>query len=478
MVWGIGLMKNKIKKIDKLLMKNFILFSVLIVIIFQITTMISKGIWSDYMIQIVGEYFASQIVNSDYKKIDTNRIEKIGGWVYILNDDFEVIYIKGKENNKNLFLTATDIAQLINGKYVENQKEIYASFQDFIGLDGERYICLVCIPANNVEITSTILNVSDVGIEFMGIVLITIFLFICGYWATIVILAKQIDSKITKPIYAITEALNRVRNGEYHTKLELKANNEFLYIKDSFNYMIRELDQLKIENKKEIDKRTRLLSDIGHDLKTPITIIQGYLGAIINGDIQDNQKKEAYLKLSLSNTIHLSELIELLLNYSKFDMEEYKINIQKIELTEFVREIVADYYQVIENSGMYINVEIPADSIYAEVDELEISRLIKNLLNNGIQHNEIGTSIYIGIRREETISLIIADNGKAISEELKASIFEPFVCGELSRNDTKRNGLGLAIVYKIVQKHHGTIKIIDLWEGYTKAFIIELPNKY
>ncbi|BCJ99133.1 HAMP domain-containing sensor histidine kinase [Anaerocolumna chitinilytica] len=466
--------KTKIKKTNILLIKNFIMFSILIIILFQISSMVAKSILEDYVIHNAGQYFAGGIAKTDYKKIDITKIEKIGGFLYILNDKLQVVYSKGTNAPKRESLTPEDISLLVNGEYEGKQGKLYASMASFQGDDGRTYVCLACIPADKVQITSTILNVSDVGSQFVGIMLFTVVLFLGGYWATVVLLARQINVKVTKPIYVITEALGRVREGEYNTRLELEADNEFIYIRDAFNYMIQELEYLKEENLKEAENRTRLLSDIGHDIKTPITVIQGYLTAILNGDIKEGAKREEYLKACFNNTMHLTELMQMLLDYTKFDRADYKLDIKRVEITELVRKIIIDYYQIMEEKALSIEINIPEEDIFAEVDEKEMRRAIVNLLNNAITHNEPGTEINVTILRNEYLSLVIADSGYPIPEILKQHIFEPFVCGEASRSDSSHNGLGLSIVNRIISMHHGNIRIEDNWRDYTKAFIIEL----
>lgn len=451
------------------------MFSVIIIVIYQVSSMVARSIWEDYVIHSVEQYFAEGIVSPNYEDIDISNIEKIGGFLYILDENFQVVYIKGNDPILLKQLTARDISLLVNGRYEGRTGKIYASMTNFIGSNGIEYVCLAGIPADKVQITFTILNVFDAGIEFLGIILLTLVLFFGGYWATVILLSKQINKKITKPIYSITDALSRVRAGEYNAHLELEAENEFIYIRDAFNYMIRELNHLKQENLMEIEYRTRLLSDIGHDIKTPITIIQGYLSAIVNGDVNDERKKIEYLGACLNNTKHLSELMQMLLDYTKFDRMDHELDLKLVEITEFIRKVIIDYYKIIFDRGCSIEIQIVDQEIYANIDETEIRRAIGNLINNAISHNELGTKIYVSLSISDKIRLVIADTGNEISANLKKDIFDPFVCGEKSRSDTSHNGLGLSIVYRIIQKHHGSIHIEENWEGYTKAFIIEIP---
>lgn len=451
------------------------MFSVIIIVIYQVASMVAGIIWEDYVIHIAGQYFAEGITISDYKSIDISKIEKINGFIYIVDEELNVIYVKGKDSIKLTKLSAIDMASLVNGTFESSNGKLYASMKSFIAMDGNDYACIAFIPAEKVQITSTILNVFDVGIEMLGIIFITVTLFFIGYWATVLLLSKQINNKITKPIYTITKALGRVRNGDYNARLELEADNEFVYIRDAFNYMIQELNHLKQENLKEIEYRTRLMSDIGHDIKTPITIIHGYLSAILNGDISDEQKKKEYLASCLNNSNHLTDLMQMLLDYSKFDRADYKLNLKEVEITEFVRKVIIDYYKMIVDNGLTIDINIPDEEIYAIIDEKEMRRALGNIINNGIIHNSPGTSIYVSILKEDNLRIGIADDGKEISDDLKLHIFEPFVCGEASRSDSNHNGLGLSIVRRIIQKHQGRIHIEDSWMGYTKAFIIEIP---
>jgi len=123
---------------------------------------------------------------------------------------------------------------------------------------------------------------------------------------------------------------------------------------------------------------------------------------------------------------------------------------------------------------MEINIEIPEKPIKRNLDRVEFSRAISNLIINAYRHNKIGSKVAIRLEENDWIKVIVADNGESIRDDLQEEIFNPFVCEDESRNSNGGNGLGLAITKKIIEKHGGKIYIDSNIDGYTKGFVIEL----
>ncbi len=463
----------KNKTLAKLLIKNFIIFSLIIIGVFWVATKSMNVVGYKYMESSIKDYFANYLIQENYMDIDTNKLEEINGWINILDTDFNNIYSKGKVGITKTKFTMEDIVLLLNGEYELNNETIYASIKFFQTNKGQNYIGLVCIPKKYISIKPTLINVPNTIKPFILIFSIGILVFSSGYISTVLLLSKRINNKITIPINLITSALNKVRQKKYNTRLEFEAENEFNNMKDSFNYMITELEKLFKEIEIEKQEKEQLIANISHDLKTPITIINGYIMAIVNGYVKEEEKIEDYYNIILKNSEKLTNLIEILLKYSKLSCKDFKLNLETVNLSEFVRLIVANNYKLCKDKGKVLLVDIPEENINIQIDKIEMERVLQNLINNAIQHNPEGTEIFITIEQNDSIYIIIADNGVTFDNILVDTIFKPFVCGDISRNNGERSGLGLSIVSKIVEKHNGTISIKTNWQKYSKAFIIK-----
>lgn len=230
------------------------------------------------------------------------------------------------------------------------------------------------------------------------------------------------------------------------------------------------------ETNRQLNERNVLYANIAHDLKTPMTLILGFSQALKEGKIKDADKEDA-VETIYTKTKKANELLDLLFQYTKLSTEEYQMHLKKMDICRLVRESVAMNYEIFEEKQMKIEVNIPKVPIIREVDHLEFSRVINNLLVNAYRHNKNGSRVLVSIiETGQKIRIVVADDGAAIDPELKARIFEPFICADESRNSKDGSGLGLAIAEKIVEKHHGRLYVDDGIRGYTKGFVIEFQG--
>jgi signal transduction histidine kinase len=170
----------------------------------------------------------------------------------------------------------------------------------------------------------------------------------------------------------------------------------------------------------------------------------------------------------------VNELLDLMFQYAKLDSLDFEMKLQEVDLGRLIRDAVALHYNEFEIKNIELNIEIPQKPIKKELDNLEFSRAISNLIVNAYKHNKNGSKVNIRLEDNDGIKIIVADNGENIADEIKETIFNPFICGDESRNSKAGSGLGLAITKKIIDKHGGKIFIDSNIEGYTKAFVIEL----
>lgn len=227
-------------------------------------------------------------------------------------------------------------------------------------------------------------------------------------------------------------------------------------------------------------RRNMMLSDIAHDLRTPMTTVSGYSKAIADGMVPEAKMKE-YLEAIQTKSKRVNDLITLLFDYVKLDTDGFKLVKQDTDIAELTREAGAFVYQDVEDAGMGFDVDIPEEVITVPMDRLQMSRVITNLLTNAIKHNKKGTDIGLYLYREDDyVRVLVADTGDKIDKENAEHIFEPFVMGDESRSSKGGTGLGLSIAKKVVEMHGFNIKLVQgshlekyqIPGGYEKAFII------
>lgn len=228
-----------------------------------------------------------------------------------------------------------------------------------------------------------------------------------------------------------------------------------------------------------------MLSDIAHDLRTPVTTVSGYAKALADHMVQEPEKQQEYLDAIQNKSVRIGNLINLLFEYVKLDSEGFTLNCKTLDLCELLRENAAMLYAEMEENGMTLTADIPEETIPVWADELQLSRVVTNLLTNAMQHNPKGTRIGLFAYRElERIYVLVADSGILIPEEQAQHLFDPFTRGDKARVSDGRNGLGLSIVSKIVQMHGWDLKLVQQPQiqhyakaaGFAKAFVIRMEN--
>lgn len=239
---------------------------------------------------------------------------------------------------------------------------------------------------------------------------------------------------------------------------------------------VHRMDQEKEEMRKGYEKKRNLmLSDIAHDLRTPITTIAGYSKALNDDMVVSEEKKKEYLQAIENKSARMSDLINLLFDYVRLDSEHYGLRKEEIDLPELLRTIAASLYSDIEEKGMEFEISIPEEVHMVTLDRVQFSRVIVNLINNAIKHNEAGTTIFLEMKKEKgCVQIKVSDNGSLIPAFLADHIFEPFAMGDASRNSQSGSGLGLSIAKKIVEMHGWTLELKQYYEEYRKSFVIKI----
>lgn len=234
------------------------------------------------------------------------------------------------------------------------------------------------------------------------------------------------------------------------------------------NHLLEEEKEHQLDYER---KRNLLLSDIAHDIKTPITTICGYSKALAEGVVQE-EKRQTYLDTIYSKSMRMDELVTLLFEYVKLGSEGYVLDRQPCNLAELLRECVALVYAEFEEGKMDVVLEIPEENVPYEIDRLQMGRAISNLLTNAARYGKAGGRVLVRLQDEV---ITVADDGEPIDPAFAEHIFEPFARGDKARSTKGGTGLGLGIAAQIVKMHGGRLELDShCEEGYTKAFRIYL----
>ena len=338
------------------------------------------------------------------------------------------------------------------------------------GEDGTRRILIAFSKEQSLEMYQHMLKKSD-RVYFILIPL---------YLTAVITFILWMNSKIKKPLTKLNLAIDSLSAGGDGRVGEVKGPWEIQKIGMNFDRMADLLAASEKERQRMDQERQKLIADISHDLKTPVTVISGYAKAIQDQKIAP-EKVTAYLRMIEARTEELNQLVNSFHEFSKVEHPAFILHTEISDVCEFVRMYLADRYDEIDLAGFYLEAEIPEEPIFCAVDPSQFRRVLDNILYNSLKHNSLGTVLAVRVRTADRegkkVSIRIADNGTGIPEERREKIFEPFVVGDESRGESG-SGLGLAITRRIVQAHGGSGRLCyPASPGFSTEFEILLPVK-
>ena len=421
---------------------------------------------------VKNKYTASSIMKDDLLNLDYSDIIHNNGGVQVINSEYRIILSKGINNFPKSKLTASEFTEFLTQSQSVNRKYSYSVAYN----ENNKFWLIVTFPTS-IRIDFNITRNSFYRSVDTGAVIWFVMIIIVSYILMLVIstliYSRLTAASFTKPLAMLQEYTNKLRSGDYSARVSLNLNNEFGDLERSFNEMA---DQIQTEislRKKSEDIRRQLTLDIVHDLKNPLSVIMGYAEYCLNNPEQIN---ENYIDLIYHNGSRANSLLTGLFEMSKLESPEYKLNMKKTDISEYLRAKIAHLINVFESADFIYEFEIPERELFVYLDEKEMDRVFDNLFENAIRYNDKGTKICLSLNEcEGCVEIVLSDNGRGIAKNLSDKIFRPFVRTDESRNsETGGSGLGLAIAEKIIRLHGGRINLVsDIGEGCT--FHIELP---
>lgn len=218
-------------------------------------------------------------------------------------------------------------------------------------------------------------------------------------------------------------------------------------------------------------RRNLMISDMAHDLRTPVMSISGLAQALADGIVTDEESKQRYLRSISAKSDKMGDLVSLLFDYVQLDSAGYALARTPLDLPQLMLREAAVAYTDVEDAGMELRVEVPETPVTVVADEKQLARVVANLIANAVRHNSAGTVIALALgRRAGVADIIVADTGKRIEQDVE-ELFEPFSRGDAARSGGG-SGLGLSIVKTIVNMHGYQINLVQPYGSYTKAFIV------
>ena len=278
-------------------------------------------------------------------------------------------------------------------------------------------------------------------------------------------LSYIVAKKFLFPIIRIATALQKVADGDFTVELSDKMKNrEVSEMTRNFNIMTRELRKTEIIH-------SDFITNVSHEIKTPLSAIEGYAGLLNNENLSD-EKKEIYISKIIQGTKRLSGLTDNVLLLSKLENQEIEIQKNLFSLDEQIREILLLYEKIWSEKSIDLDIDLEAVDYCGNAELL--SQVWQNIIGNAIKFTDQFGKISISLQKDnEHIRMRIADTGVGMSDATQKRLFEKFYQGDTSHTG-KGNGLGLALAKKIIDLHNGEVHV-ESKQGEGTVFIVTLP---
>jgi signal transduction histidine kinase len=280
--------------------------------------------------------------------------------------------------------------------------------------------------------------------------------------------------------YSMNKRINRLNHaiGQLNLQSEITVlddmnKDEIGQLTAHYNDMAHRI-QHQAEQIKQFDTRRKLLlSNLSHDLRTPLTMILGYAETIRTGLYKDEKELQASAKVLLQRSRYMNKLLDQLLDITRQDEDHYELYVAKHNVSEMMRKMAADYLMFLEGQNFTVEIHIPDEDIHAWMDASLIERALCNLLDNAIRYGSDGRYLEIGLAASnDSLFMKVIDKGRGIPLQDQAHVFERFYRADSSRKG-EGLGIGLSIVKEIVTFHGGTVTFTSV--PSETVFEIQLP---
>lgn len=404
----------------------------------------------------LAEYFQTIIEDTPERLADKEFLATLNNSArekasYLIVRKEDSLYYAGNESAaQRIFQKLPDFGQsapIPETGYYYDQLHKFVKQADFYFPDGSEGSLFIVTPVSNLFSKFFIIDM-----------LIAIF---CILLFTAAMLTRWIYKGFFQPVRDLNVAMQKIAEGNLDYSISSEEKGEFGDLFRNYEDMrlrLKESTEEKVQGERQ---NKELISNISHDLKTPITAIKGYVEGLMDGVADTPEKMDKYVRTIYNKANDMDRLINELTFYSGIDSNRIPYNFHRINVGEYFRDCIEEVGLELESENIqlnYSNVVDPATRIIADPEQLK--RVISNIISNSIKYMDKSHGV-IDIRILDEIDSIrveIEDNGKGIAAKDLSNIFERFFRTDASRNSSKGgSGIGLSIVKKIIEDHGGYI---------------------
>lgn len=347
--------------------------------------------------------------------------------------------------------------------------------------------------ANSVEAESTSRILTELTMGF-GILTFFGFVWYCGF-----IIARRMSNMILKPVNELRDAARAVREGDWTTPIEAKYDDEIGEMCKNFDAMRVTLQEQAEAKARYEQQRRMMLAGIGHDLATPLTAVNGFATGILQGLAKTPEQERHYVELIAARAKVMTGLVENLRAFSKLDMGNLPITLQKVNLVEYFMQYIDERSDMYAERGLRFWSSLPAERLFVNIDGQQFERVVTNIIENALKYagpsalapasalegfenacgdntDSVNMDFSISVQRKGfRVHVVLGDFGQGVEDNELEKLFDIFYRTDSSRtNIANGSGLGLAIVKQLITSMSGTVVAKNRPEGGLEVHI-ELP---
>lgn len=327
-------------------------------------------------------------------------------------------------------------------------------------------ILLVFLITNLTAITSFLYQTGNDSQALQRFVLgstISVLLFVLLGILLFSLIFLLLQRKMARDIETIARAVKQISEGDLSTRLELEGEGELTDIAENLNRMEEDIQELIDKERTSEQSKTDLITNVAHDLRTPLTSILGYLELLRKNQKLSPEMQQKYLDIAYNKSVRLQKLIEELFGFTKLSYGKINMNVAKVDIVELLAQLLEESYPNFEKNGLSYDFVSNRKSQIIEADGDLLARLFDNLIGNAIKYGKEGKRVRVHLRADrEIVTIKIVNYGYVIPANELPLIFDRFYRTDHSRTNASGpggTGLGLAIVKNITDMHHGTVSV-------------------
>lgn len=276
--------------------------------------------------------------------------------------------------------------------------------------------------------------------------------------------------RIAKPVTKVIDGVEGLSDGDYEPKY--KESGLYKPVFTQLNQLASRLQSSEMERQKTKEQREKWISNISHDLKTPLSTIKGYSGILADKDYAVTPDEiNRYSNRIYEQSLYMEEMIEELRLNEQLMQEGIKLDMELVNVVSFVREIILDILNHPEYANRTIEYHAADEELTVSLDKDLMKRGIENLLYNALLHNDADTVVTVNIAGDDDgVSIEIIDNGQGMNEEELNQLFNRYYRGSNTKN-YKGTGLGMSIAKEVIEAHDGEIHVHSVLNEGTQIYI-------